>query len=93
MRKNKEIIDGTEYIVEYDQIDHPITHEMIELPVTTTNIETGEVADITYSQYEGKLKKIESKRENVTLDKIWKKLSDIEGKLDLLLLHKDVEGK
>lgn len=85
MNNNREIRDGIECIVEYDTIEKPVTHETENMPICITDVETGEVTDITYSDDAGKLKKTMTKREKRTLDDIWKKLFDIEDKIGLLL--------
>lgn len=33
MRKNREIRDGKEVILSYEEIEHPITHKLIEMPI------------------------------------------------------------
>ena len=82
MRRNREIRNGKECIVKYDHTKHPITNETVELPVSIIDLSTGEVEDITYSDDGGKPKANKSKREKVTLEKIYNKLIELESKIE-----------
>lgn len=91
MRKNREIRDGKESIVEYEQIEHPITHELREMPTKITEVETKDEYEIAYEVIEDPethiktLKEHKTKIEKVTLNKIWAKLQELETKIDRLI--------
>lgn len=90
MRKNREIRDEKESIVEYEEIEHPISHKLTEMAVKLKEVETGDEYEISYEVVEDAITKEESlkehktKIEKVTREQIWTKLQELEIKIDTL---------
>ena len=90
MRKNREILDGKECIIEYEEIEHPITHKSTELPIRLKEVETEDEYEITYEVVEDAethvktLKEHKTKINKITLEKIWTKLQELETKIETI---------